>query len=206
MCVCVYSTQVLACSALATVIAVYVAFAYGDAVFPIDFAAAPLRSHLLAGFVGHYACCAADTWASELGVLSQGGPRLITTFRRVPPGTNGGVSLLGTAASALGGAFIGVLYYVATALAASFADAQPQVIALGTAAGLFGSAIDSLLGATLQASYYDRSTRQICAESSVKPRDAKHLSGVDWLSNAQVNVVSVVVTTALSGALAQAIF
>lgn len=190
----------LACSLLATLIAVYLALEFGDDAVAIDFAAAPLRSHLLAGYVGHYACCTADTWASELGVLSASAPRLVTTLRRVPPGTNGGVSLLGTAASALGGAFIGALYLVTT-----WSAGQPQVVGLGMATGLVGSLIDSLLGATLQASYYDDARAQVCAEHA-PASGGKRIAGVDVLTNAQVNLVSVVVTTAVSGVLARLLF
>lgn len=57
----------------------------------------------------HFACCLGDTLASELGILSMGRPWLVTTFRRVPPGTNGGMSVGGTLASILGGAVVGVL-------------------------------------------------------------------------------------------------
>jgi len=55
----------------------------------------------------HFACCMGDTLASELGILSSTPPILLTTFRTVPPGTNGALSLLGTAASIGGGMAMG---------------------------------------------------------------------------------------------------
>ncbi|KAG2452959.1 hypothetical protein HYH02_002296 [Chlamydomonas schloesseri] len=136
---------------------------------------------LLAGaFLGHYACCCADTWASELGILSRSRPRLITTGRPVPPGTNGGVSALGLACSAAGGAFMGAAFGATGALgcalgaplrggslcptsqtgmgAGSWLTGPAGVATLtgvGLACGLFGSLLDSLLGATLQYTGWD---------------------------------------------------
>jgi uncharacterized membrane protein len=39
-----------------------------------------LASYLLALYIAHYACATADTWASELGILSKSQPRLVTSL------------------------------------------------------------------------------------------------------------------------------
>ncbi len=70
---------------------------------------ASLQQVLQAGYTGALATATADTWATELGVLSLQQPRLITTGKPVAPGTSGGITLLGTVAAALGALTLGVV-------------------------------------------------------------------------------------------------
>ena len=57
----------------------------------------------------------ADTWATELGVLSRSPPRLVTTLRQVAPGTSGAVSGVGMLAATAGAAFVGLVAALAGA-------------------------------------------------------------------------------------------
>ena len=85
----------------------------------------------------------ADTLASELGEVLGGQPFLLTTLRRVAPGTDGAVSLAGTLAGA-GGAAVVVL---AAVLALKLSLVSALCAWLGAIGGLF---VDSLLGATAE--------------------------------------------------------
>uniref|UniRef100_A0A1I8I9Q1 Transmembrane protein 19 n=1 Tax=Macrostomum lignano TaxID=282301 RepID=A0A1I8I9Q1_9PLAT len=131
---------------------------------PIDLARYPSPSYVSLALLAALAACCGDTWASEVGAaFAWGQPRLIIGLRRVPPGTNGGVSLVGTAASCAGGGIVGLAYWLAVCAAVPADDliaAPPQLpllLAAGAAAGFIGSLVDSLLGATLQYSAFLRS-------------------------------------------------
>ena len=95
------------------------------------------------GFVGAIATATADTLASEIGVLQQ--PRLITTFQKVDPGTNGAVSVLGTAVGIIGALIIGI-----SAFLLGIVPNPMSAIVVSVISGTVGCFMDSFLGATFE--------------------------------------------------------
>ena len=186
------AAQVLCCSLPAALAAAAYCAEIGDDA-RVDLVADARGAVLVARFVAFFAVCAGDTWASELGCLASAPPRLVTApWRVVPPGTNGGVTLAGTAASVAGGAFVGVVHGLAgfATVGASAAGARAEVAglaALGAAAGFAGSLLDSVLGATLQRTSFDDEKRCVARPER---SDARALCGADVLSNHGVNLVS----------------
>ena len=135
-------------------------------------------------FAGAMAAVNADTWSTELGVLSLIPPRLITTGKRVERGTSGAITFTGSLA-ALGGA----------ALVAFFALLFTPGLELLTRlliiilAGLAGSFFDSILGATVQAIYWcpscNKETERYPLHACGSP--TAHLRGWKWFNNDMVN-------------------
>jgi uncharacterized membrane protein len=141
----------------------------------------------------------ADTWATELGVLSRAPPRLITTSKPVAPGTSGGLTAAGTLAALGGAALIGLV-----AAGFGLAAGQPFLSAAGLfllacLAGLLGSLFDSLLGATVQAIYYcdacGKETERHPLHSCGAP--TRRLRGWRWMNNDWVNFISAAGGTAI---------
>ncbi len=99
------------------------------------------------GFIGSIATATADTLASEVGVVEQ--PRLITTLKKVPPGTDGGISILGTAAGIMGAGIIGVSAYILGIFPDPYVTLKISIIA-----GTVGCFVDSILGAVLERRKY----------------------------------------------------
>jgi len=94
-------------------------------------------------FVSSLATAACDTLGSEIGPLGSSRPFLITRLSRVPAGTPGAVSLLGTTAGALGALLVGVVAMLLHIFPGRW-------IAIVPAAAVFGSLLESVLGATLE--------------------------------------------------------
>ncbi len=145
-------------------------------------AAAVTRSPAFFGAgAGAIAASAADTWATEIGMLSRQIPRSIISMRHVPAGTSGGVTLAGLAGALAASLFI--------AIGAALLGWSARASIAAVIGGLGGSLIDSLLGATLQ-------NRRWCATCGAGTERAVHscgtttvsAGGLSWMRNDLVNL------------------
>jgi uncharacterized protein (TIGR00297 family) len=144
-----------------------------------------------AGFVAGLAAAGADTWATELGMRSSTPPRSITTWRTVAPGVSGGITAQGLLASVAGAGLVGIAW---AALAR-----QPRALAVALLAGTFGSLLDSLLGATLQAQYRCRACGASTERRSHHDQPTTLVHGFDLVDNDRVNALSTLAAAALGG-------
>ncbi|MFA5763661.1 MAG: DUF92 domain-containing protein [archaeon] len=93
-------------------------------------------------FFGAVAAALADTLSSEVGYYSKSDPVLISTFKRVPRGTDGGITILGEFAGLVGGLIIAGVYFI---FYQNFVIASILILS-----GLVGTNVDSLFGALFE--------------------------------------------------------
>ena len=98
---------------------------------------------LVGGFIGAISTATADTLASEIGVTQT--PRLITSFKKVAPGTDGAVSVLGTASGIVGAGIIGIAAYLLGVVAN-----PSSALIVSIVSGTVGCFMDSFLGAIFE--------------------------------------------------------
>jgi uncharacterized protein (TIGR00297 family) len=146
---------------------------------------------------GALAASAADTWATEIGTLYGSRPRSILTGRPIAPGTSGGVSLAGTAASVAGALFIALVTQLGDATVPRDHLIWPVFVA-----GVAGSLADSLIGATLQSRRWCE-TCQCSTERHLHDCGSSTVArgGLALLNNDAVNFVSTVVGGLLAASL-----
>jgi len=94
----------------------------------------------LAALAGAFSTAAFDTVSSEIGKAYGRRTVLVTSFRRVPPGTEGGVSLEGTLAGFLAAALMAAVAWIAGLVALGAAG-------LVVVAAFAGATVESYLGA-----------------------------------------------------------
>lgn len=148
----------------------------------------PVPMLMAVGFVSALAEANADTWAVELGVLSKRYPRLITSIsKEVPPGTSGGVSMLGELSAAAGALFVSL----AGAVLGVFGSTPVVPLLIAAVAAILGEHIDSVLGGTIQAAYYCPTCRKETERRIHKCGTVtRHMKGVQAANNEAVNFLS----------------
>ena len=106
-------------------------------------------------FLSALSVAGSDTLASEIGVLSRR-TVLITNGKPVPPGTDGGVSWLGTSCALAAAAYTSVVGWIVLSYLARTYGLQPSMpmspayLLIPLAVGFIGCQIDSVIGATLE--------------------------------------------------------
>jgi uncharacterized protein (TIGR00297 family) len=146
------------------------------------------RPLFIAGFGGAVATAAADTWATEIGSRSGTQPRSILTLQPTARGASGGVTVAGSAASAIAAALIAWLATFPVTGTARHPSSRAIAIALG---GVTGALVDSVVGATVQ-------EVRFCDTCVVETEERLHrcgahtrvIRGAPWCDNDMVNAIA----------------
>ncbi|MBC7186686.1 MAG: DUF92 domain-containing protein [Calditrichaeota bacterium] len=142
-------------------------------------------------YVASLVAVTADTWGTELGVLGKQVPRSILTWRPLPIGSSGGITLFGT----LGGALGAVVVAGSAALVGAPGHTMAwtaKALAVLAVIGVGASFVDSLLGATVQAQYRCRSCGKVTEKKVHCGEATEFLRGLRWVNNDVVNVACAV--------------
>ena len=162
--------------------------------FAIAYGLAPSFKALTAGFLGAVCTSMADTLATELGLLSSSEPKLITNWsKHIKAGRSGGVTLLGEAAS-----LFGVLLIALVAWCVGFTNPSILSVLVSMLAGFLGCTLDSLLGATVQATYKCSVCGQYVETKVHCERPTLFVGGIKVIDNNVVNLISTIFGASIS--------
>jgi len=128
-------------------------------------------------FLASVSGATADTWATEIGKLSNHKPISILTGHPMSHGLSGGITRIGTIGSLLGASVIGVSVWL-------YNPTSSAIIYGVILCGFLASIFDSILGATIQRKYE-------CPDGQIietKNSNAILISGLSWLGNDLVNL------------------
>ncbi len=128
----------------------------------------------------------ADSTSSETGFYFKGATFDILSFKKLPPGLSGGISLQGTLAGLMGAALLSFAV-------GYFYNFSYYTSLLITIAAFTGMMADSVLGSWLQVKYKTADGRFTDEEETT----AKKVKGLSWCTNDMVNILSIILVTLL---------
>ena len=142
------------------------------------------------------ASASSDTWSTEIGTLNKSDPYFILNLRkRVPKGTSGGITIVGTLGAFFGSFIIGITFLLLLVFNQLSMEIETilEVFLLIVFLGFSGSLLDSILGATLQNKYQCYVCNQIVEEKYHPTCNSSHLpkiKNLTFLDNNTVNLSS----------------
>ncbi|MHA1206370.1 MAG: DUF92 domain-containing protein [Candidatus Hodarchaeales archaeon] len=144
----------------------------------------------------------ADTWMTEIGIITNTNPRLITSIKKsVPKGTSGGVTIMGTVAGIIGSMIISMMYILSSMIVSVLPLLNLIILfILLTIAGIIGGFIDSLEGATVQGLFYCK----YCLKETERQihkcgNETEFLRGYRIITNDFVNISSAFISGCIAG-------
>ncbi|MFQ5652006.1 MAG: DUF92 domain-containing protein [bacterium] len=153
--------------------------------------------HLSQDFVYNYlyltavASATADTWATEMGLLSKRPPRSILTLKKVAAGSSGGVSVRGTCAASVGAFLIAAMGLFVLSAEQGLAFRWSALVTLMFAA-LLSECFDSVLGACCQVKYRCSGCGTLTEKRAhCAGHDTTLYSGFAWMTNDTVNFLAI---------------
>ncbi len=135
-------------------------------------------------YLASLAAVCADTWATEIGTIWKTRTYNAITFKPVEQGVSGGISFIGLLGALSGSSIIALSGFF-------WIEILPIVyFSTITAAGLIGSYMDSIIGASIQVQYKCSDCLKIVEIKNHCGRPANHFKGFKWITNDVVNFMA----------------
>lgn len=135
--------------------------------------------------------CFIDSVSSDVGTLSKNDPYDFIKRKKVQKGISGGISVLGTVSSLICSFAIAFATY-------KYLNLQYWYIFLIGGLIFFETIIDSIFGSTLQAKYKCIKCGKITEKTEHCEEKTELIEGISWINNNMVNLISSIITTAVS--------
>lgn len=148
-------------------------------------------------YLGALSSAFADTLATEIGLLYPRMPRLITSMKKVKPGTPGAVTPLGYLGGLMG---MTILVFVSSTMDKRLP--LHEVLVIIYSSGLIGMTVDSILGATIQAKYRCRMCGKNTESSTHCGLIAEQLKGMRYIDTHTVNLIATIVGAVVASTMA----
>ena len=137
-------------------------------------------------YLSSLAAVCADTWATEIGTYKRAKTYNVLTFKPIEQGRSGGISIPGTIAGVFGAFVICLsgIYWI-----------QENVVIISlfiVFAGVVGSLVDSVIGATIQLQYLCINCEKITERRKHCGTDTVYYKGVEFINNDVVNFFAAV--------------